>query len=214
MNLAWLSRKHNHSAQALTPAQHDTLTRWSLLPEPDLGRAHRDTRYVVLNTEATGLDIDRDRLIAVGAIVIEDLRIHPRACYYASLADDPNQALTGLLDFIGKSPLIVYGAHFHRTLLERSLQPLELEAMPTHWHDLYWLLPALFQRAFSGPSRLATWMDAFGIETFQRHHALGDAWAMAQLTLPLLHTATNHSAATPRQLIDLERTRRQFVEGR
>lgn len=43
--------------------------------------------------------------------------------------------------------------------------------------------PRCFPERLERPGRLADWMAAFEIETFQRHHALGDAWAIAQLFL-------------------------------
>jgi DNA polymerase-3 subunit epsilon len=53
-------------------------------------------------------------------------------------------------------------------------------------------------------------MKAFGIETFQRHHALGDAWVIAQLMLAAQSRALQAGTSSARSLADLERNRRQL----
>lgn len=209
----WLNRLRptRGDASQTSPAAREAVARWQALPQPELGRPHFDTRYVVVNTEATGLDLERDRVLAVGAIAIDGGLIDPRQCYYARLDEDPAGALAGLLSFCGKAPLVVFNAGFNRVALERAwTQWLEIEPEPL-WLDLFWLLPAVFRPALDGPTRLAQWMKIFGIETFQRHHALGDAWAIAQLFIALQGRATRQGATTPRALAELERTRRQFT---
>jgi len=46
----------------------DRLSAWQRRPRADLARAHRQTRYVVVDVETTGLDLRRDTPIAIGAI--------------------------------------------------------------------------------------------------------------------------------------------------
>jgi DNA polymerase-3 subunit epsilon len=209
----WLKRLRAARPDAPPPssAARAVVTHWQALPEPDLGQPHFDTRYVVVNTEATGLDLERDRLLAVAAIVIDGGLIDPNRSYYARLDDDPAAALAGLLEICGKAPLVVFNTGFNRVALERAwAQWLDVTPAPL-WLDLFWLLPAVFHPALDGPTRLAQWMKIFGIETFQRHHALGDAWAIAQLFIALQGRALHQGASTPRALGELERTRRQFT---
>ena len=52
-------------------------------------------------------------------------------------------------------------------------------------------------------------MESFGIDTFQRHHALGDAWAIAQLLLAAQAKASARGAHSPQALADIERSYRQ-----
>ncbi|THF62706.1 3'-5' exonuclease [Pseudothauera rhizosphaerae] len=210
--MSWLDRLRpgRPESAAHDPAVREALARWQALPAPDLGRPHFDTRYVVVNTEATGLDLESDRLLAVGAIAIDGGVIDPRHSYYAPLDPDPAAALGGLLEFCGKAPLVVFNAGFNRVTLERAwAQWLGVEPEPV-WLDLLWLLPAVFDTGPDGPLRLAQWMKAFDIETFQRHHALGDAWAIAQLFIALQGRATVQGIGSARALAELERTRRQF----
>jgi DNA polymerase-3 subunit epsilon len=208
----WLARiiSGRPEAQALSAGAADTLRRWQALPEPDLGRAHFETRYAVVNTEATGLNLDTDRLLAVGGLAVDNGLLQPRDAYYATLAPSPADALAGLLGFIGPGPVVVFNAPFNRTMLERAFDE-HLGLSPDFlWIDLYFVLPALFPEQLDKPARLADWMSALGIETFQRHHALGDAWAIAQLFLAAQARALAQGSSSARTLGELERAYRQY----
>ncbi|MCK2087597.1 3'-5' exonuclease [Thauera aromatica] len=209
--MSWLSRlitargdQPSLSAQAQAWLRH-----WRQLPPPELDRPHFETRYVVVNTEATGLDLDADRLLAIGGLAVDGGLIHPQDAYYAPLQPVPADALAGLFGLFGNSPLVAFNAGFNRSMLERALQAHLGITPELPWIDLYYILPALFQDRFVRPARLADWMNSFGIETFQRHHALGDAWAIAQLLLAAQARALALGAATPRALADIERASRQ-----
>jgi DNA polymerase-3 subunit epsilon len=208
----WLTRllSNRSDTSTLGAALRETLAHWQALPRPNLGKAHFETRYVVINTEATGLNLDKDRLLAVGAIAIDGGVLAPRESYYAKLEPDPATALTNLLTFSGTGPVVVFNAAFNRTLLERSMEDHLGMSPDWTWIDLYWLLPALYGEMIDAPARLADWMEAFDIETFQRHHALGDAWVIAQLFLAAQARALAQGLNSPRSLADLERSRRQL----
>ncbi|HJV28177.1 MAG TPA: 3'-5' exonuclease [Aromatoleum sp.] len=208
----WLTRLlgNRPDLESLDALSRDAILRWQALPQPDLGKPQFETRYVVLNTEATGLDVDHDRLLAVGAIAIDGALLSPRDSYYATLNPDPAKALAELLTFTGNGPAVVYNAGFNRTLIERALAE-HLGVEPEWcWLDLYWLLPSLFEEHIDRPARLGDWMKVFGIETFQRHHALGDAWVIAQLMLAAQSRALQAGTSSARSLADLERNRRQL----
>ncbi len=211
----WFDRlRAQRENTTLTAANADALRCWQALPAADSARAHFETRYTVVNTEASGLDLEHDRLLAVAAIAIDNGLLDPEQSYYAALETDAETALLDLLVFAGKGPLVVFNADFNRGMLERAWRMrLGIEAeLP--WIDLHFLLPALFPERIEAPARLADWMAIFGIETFQRHHALGDAWAIAQLFLAAQARALQSGAGSARALIDLERSRRQLWRHR
>lgn len=202
--MSWLSRLKaaRGGAQALSAQAEHTLRTWHALPDAVLDHPHFESRYVVVNTEATGLDLDSDRLLAVGAVGVDGGLLHPTDAYYATLDPAPGEALAGLLGVVGKSPLVVFNASFNRSMLERALNE-HLGLVPSFvWIDLYFLLLSLFPEKRDRPGRLADWMAAFGIETFQRHHALGDAWAIAQLFLAAQARALSFSVTTPAGLAE------------
>lgn len=210
--MSWLTRllPNRSEAASLDVAPREALAAWHRLPKPNLTLPHFETRYVVINTEASGLDVDRDRLLAVAAVAVDGGVLSPRESYYGTLDAAPASVLTELLTFAGAGPAVVYNADFNRTMLERALDA-HLGVTPEWpWLDLYWLMPALYGELIPGPARLGDWLAAFGIDTFQRHHALGDGWAIAQLLLAALARAPAFGENNARALADLERSRRQL----
>lgn len=208
----WISRFIGGRAEgdALEPGIAETLAHWQALPDADLSRAHFEARYVVVNTEATGLDLDRDRLLAVGAIAIDGGLVAPSDSYYAPLDGATSSALSGLLAFARKDPLVVFNAAFNLGMLEPLIDERLGIGLDAKVIDLYFLMPALFPERHGNPVRLAEWMESFGIETFQRHHALGDGWVIAQLFLAAQARALAQAATSPRALMELERAYRQY----
>lgn len=208
----WLSRfiPGRYEKPALSATQLDALRRWQALPEPDLSRPHFETRYIILNTEASGLDLEKDRLLAVGAIIVEGASFGAGHSYYAELGEHAADTLLELLDFVGKGPVVVFNAGFNRSMLERALAEHLGAVVPWLWLDQRVLLPTLFPERIDTPVRLAEWMRSFDIETFQRHHALGDCWVIAQLFLALQSRALTQGALHARALGDMERARRQL----
>jgi DNA polymerase III subunit epsilon len=210
--MTWLSRliPGTHPPVQLTPEVRARLDVWRKLPATALDRQHVETRYVVVNTEASGLDLSKDRLLSVAAIAIENGLINPKLAFYQSLEPDPADALTGLLEFIGNSPIVVFNAGFNKRVLLNAMERVLDMAPELHSLDLFWLLPALFAERSQGASKLTEWMNALRIETFQRHHALGDGYAIAQLFLATQARGRILGHPTPQALIELEHARERL----
>ena len=207
----WLGRllTPRPGAGPTSAASAHALKHWSDLPPAAIDAAHFETRYIVLNTEASGLDIDKDKLLAVAAVAVDRGVLNPHDSYYGSLDATPDTTLAELLLLSGKQPLVVFNAAFNRSVIERALEEHLGVTVTGLWIDLYFLLPALFPQHQDRPVRLAAWMESFGIDTFQRHHALGDAWAIAQLLLAAQAKASARGAHSPQALADIERSYRQ-----
>ena len=165
---------------------------------------------VVADCETSGLVPAVDRLLSVGAVTLEALKVDLAAGFEAVLrqplpsananilihgigaeqqrsGEDPAQALMRFLEWGGKAPLIAYHAPFDATFVRRAMrQHLGLDPR-LRWLDLAAILPPLFD----GPRDLALdhWLARFGIETVARHCALGDALATAQLAQIALRKA-------------------------
>lgn len=211
--MKWLSRllPGRGEATSLPPELRETLAHWATLPPADLARPHAETRYVVLNTRASGVDAERDTLHSVAAIAVDGGRLAPRHSFHATLDADIPSRLTELVTFTGTGPVVVFNAELNRTLLERAVRR-HLGITPQWlWLDLYWLLPALFGEVHAKPARLSRWMDSLGLGTFQRFHALGDAWVIARLLLALQSRALAEERRSPHSLADLEASLRSIV---
>ena len=213
--MTWLSRllPGAHPSAPLPPEIRARLDAWRKLSPTPLDAHHIETRYVIANTEVSGLDLNKDRLLSVAAIAIEDGLINPKHAFYQSLEPDPADALTALLEFIGTSPVVVFNAGFNKRVLLNAIERV-LDVEPAlQWLDLYWLLPGLYAERSQGASKLTQWMAALHIDTFQRHHALGDGYAIAQIFLAAQARARILGHLTPQSLIELEHTRQQLTRS-
>lgn len=209
----WLTHRlfNRSDLTSLNAGLRDALAHWHSLPSPDLGKPHFETRYIVLNTETSGFNIDKDTLLKVAAIVIESGMLVPSSSYAAELTPDAATTLINLLTFCERGPAVLYNAALNRSMLERSLEKHLGTSLNLPCIDLYWLLPALFPKHCNHPTKLSDWVDLFGIDTFKRQHALGDAYAIGQLMLIAQSRAQQKGLATVQSLIDLEQTHRQRV---
>ncbi|MCG3188217.1 MAG: DNA polymerase III PolC-type [Burkholderiaceae bacterium] len=174
-------------------------------------QATDDTRWVVLDVEASGLDAAHDSLLAIAAIAVHVTAGH--ACIV--LADsfevvlrqpqappdranillhgigvgrqragvEPLAALGAFVRFAARSPLVGFHAAFDRTLIERHLGLAGLPTPRNPWLDLAPLAAVLHPgvRAHA----LDDWMAHFGIRCAQRHQAAADTLATAELLLHL-----------------------------
>lgn len=186
----------------------------------------RAQRWVVLDCESSGLDPERDLLLSIGAVAVREGRIDHAASFSAVLrqpsasaapnilihgigADaqlagrEPAGALAEFERYAGASPAVAYHAAFDRALLRRAMP-----AWKPRWLDLAQLAPALFPAHAKTCKSLDDWLVAFAISHPERHDALADAYATAQLLLVALAEAERQGIATARGLESAERSRR------
>ena len=221
--MGWLANLFGQGVQ-LVPAQSQRLDRWRALPEPDLRASPAAARFVVADVEATGLDVQRDRLIAIGAVTVEAARIDLGRSFYAVLrqpepssrenilvhgiggtaqraGEDPAEALLAFLEFAGKAPLVGFHAGFDDALIRRATREFLGEACERRWIDLAQLAPELMPEEARARQHLDAWLERFGIEVSSRHDAAADALATAQLLLALLPRAAERRVATVEAMV-------------
>ena len=216
--MSWLAKLFGRTP-ALAPGQAARLDRWHALPEPDLRAPPSAARFVVADVEATGLDAQRDRLIAIGAVTVEAARVDLGRSFYVVLrqptassrenilvhgiggtaqraGEDPVAALLAFLEFAGKAPLVGFHAGFDDALIRRAMRESLGERFARRWIDLAQLAPELLPEEARARTHLDAWLERFGIEVFSRHDAVADALATAQLLLALLPRAAERRVAT------------------
>lgn len=204
----------------------DRLSAWARQQRPSDACRHAEARYVVMDSETTGLDLARDRLIALGAVAIEHGRVALGDAFVAVLRQsapsaeanilihgiggsaqraggDPAETLIAFLEFTGKDPLVAWRADFDRTVLVRACRDILGVDPRLAWIDLAWLMPALF-RGTSCDS-LDDWLVHFGIEAPGRHDAAGDAWTTAQLALVAFDAAARAGMRTTGDLVAMQK---------
>lgn len=202
----------------LTPEQRHRLDAWLALPDPD-DAPLAEARWVVIDVESSGLNPRRDALIAAGAVVVVARRIELGQSYYRVLRQDtpsgrenilvhrigtteqlggvdPRDALIDLLEFAGKAPCAGYNAPFDAAMLERAARTWLGVPLHLAWIDLAWLAPTVARETAGARQPLDVWLEAFGIPSAARHHALSDALATAQLLLVLERKAAERDIRT------------------
>jgi DNA polymerase-3 subunit epsilon len=183
-------------------------------------------RWIVVDCETSGLDIDRDRLLSVGAVGVRDGRIGLADAFEAKLRQDTpsdpenivihgiggdaqregretSEVLRELSAFLGDGIPVAFHAAFDAGILKRHGL-----ALRRPWLDLAGLAPALFPALDRKEASLDQWLAAFGIPALSRHDALGDAFATAQLLLILLNEAKRQRLETVEALLKTERAGR------
>ena len=182
-----------------------SLRRW-------LGRDTAPTltgRWVVVDTETSGLDPEHDRLLAIGAVAVDDDGISLDDSFEIVLKGDPSGdaaniavhgighgaqaagvpvrgALEAYREWAADAPRVGFHTDFDRAVLRVAFAGAGLPADDRPWLDLAPLAGALVPEAYRyGGRSLDDWLAAFGIECTIRHNAASDALATAELLLRL-----------------------------
>lgn len=218
-------------AAPLSPEQQQAVEAWRQTPAPDLTRSHYRSRYVVVDVEASGLNMKKDKLISIGAVAVvngvidcsdafevvlrqEEVSTHANILIHGIGGSaqregiDPPDALLAFLRYLGKSPLVAYHALFDQTMIEKAMtEYLGLDFGQT-WIDLAWVMPDLFRHLINAQVGLDDWLALFEIENILRHNAVSDAYATAKLLQIAQARGMQREAETPASFVQLERARR------
>ena len=200
----------------------ERIAAWRRRAVPSLREKHAATRYVVVDVETSGLDTRADSVIAIGAAGVEgsELRvddvfsvvlrqtrtsahdnvlIHQIGGEAQRSGEDPARAVADFLEFAGRGPLVAFHAEFDRAMLKRAVREHLALRVESPWIDVAALLPLLFPDG--GCESLDQWIAHFGLEAFERHDALADAWVTAELFLIALAAADRRGMTTAGDLV-------------
>ena len=190
----------------------DRVQQWRSLPDPGEKQTLAQARFVIVDVETSGLDTRKDRLLSIGACVVDRLRLRPGENYETVLHRDepserdnilihgigpqaqargeaPEESLMGFLEFVGKQPLVAFHAGFDQAVLDRELRRTLGSRLPNAWIDAAFLAPALVPEARLPRAGLDEWLAYFNLRVHTRHRALDDALATGELFLILLKRA-------------------------
>lgn len=219
------------SPPALSPEQAEALAAWRRLPVPDFSRPHYRTRYVVVDVEASGLHMGKDRLISIGAVAVNGGLIDAADAFEVVLRQDqvssnenilihgiggsaqrdgvePVEALLRFADYVGKDSLVAYHAEFDKAMIERAMKRHVGITMDLPWIDLAWVLPELYRERLDAQVTLDVWLGQFQIGNFLRHNAVADAYATAQLLQVAITRGTSTGKDSAQSFLDIEKARR------
>jgi DNA polymerase-3 subunit epsilon len=184
------------------------------------------TRFVVLDTETTGFDYEKDRILCIGAIVLqnyripiqESLEVYIQQEHYnqstaqihgilrASVLDRPNEleALQQLLPFLGDSIIVAHHTFFDITMINTALERNGLPKLTNKTLDTAKLYkktllnsPLLVRKDNYSLDDLA---DKFDISKKDRHTAMGDAYITAIAFLKILKKMREKKEITLKEL--------------
>lgn len=164
-----------------------------------------ETRFVVLDTETTGFDYDNDRILCIGALVLENgiiavqdsfelyieqdhydkstAQIHGILKAFVIQRPTELEALEQFLAFLGDSIIIAHHTTFDVTMINKALERNGLPELNNKRLDTAILYKKtlikshLFER--KDHYTLDDLADKFDISKKDRHTALGDAYITA-----------------------------------
>lgn len=183
---------------------------WMLyhLADPDFAFLYEpppDGEWVALDCETTGLDVQRDQIISIGAVRIvgnrlltsqrlellvrperalnaDSVRVHRLRESDVAQGIDPERAMRRLLDFVGSRPLVGYFLEFDVAMLNREIWPLLGVRLPqpkievsAMYYDLKNRRLPAHERGGTIDLRFATMMNELDLPLRDAHDALNDA---------------------------------------
>jgi DNA polymerase III subunit epsilon len=171
-------------------------------------------RWIVLDTETTGLSLWRDRLISIAAVAIhlesdlkvarirvqdsfeavirpakikhakDNILIHHIGVGAQTAGDEQRQVLQDFTDWIGDAPLFAFHAPFDKSMVLNAYKKATLAVPGNQWIDVAPL--ANWVARDSRRVSLDDRMAQFGLQCIARHQAAGDMFVTAELLLKML----------------------------
>jgi len=171
-----------------------------------------EIRFVVIDSETTGLDQEKDRILSIGALSLQNSTIALNRTYEAYLyqhfyhakniaihgilKEEPKKRITELealiqfLEFIGNSVLVAHHAGFDKKMIDNALKRHGMPKLKNKVLDTSTLYkrtllnsPLLQKQEQYSLDELA---EKFSISKKDRHTALGDAYITAIAFLKIL----------------------------
>lgn len=172
----------------------------------------QDTKFVVLDTETTGFDVREDRILSIGAIVLQRQMILPKKAFEVFLEQDryseetakihgilkegrkdritEREALKQTLKTLENAVLVAHHTSYDVAMLNNALKRTGLPKLKNKTVDTaklyYKTLSHTKQQKLDGHSTLDDLAKAYDISQKDRHTALGDAYITAIAFLRIL----------------------------
>lgn len=165
-------------------------------------------RWVALDVETSGLDVRRDRLLAIAAIGLQvdwprqrisvrlgdsfevvlrqqeassrdNILLHGIGVQSQRNGIEPVAALEAFVAYVEQAPLLAFHSAFDEALIGRHLKLHLGRGLPNPWVDIEHLCAATHPQVRA--RSLDEWMAHFGIVCPQRHQAAADTLAECEL---------------------------------
>src|SRR5574340_299207 len=163
--MSWLGQLLGTKPE-LTTQQAERLAAWQAKTTPRYDRPLGESRYVVVDVESSGLNVSRDRLIAIGAVAVargtvqlsdsleivlqqqrisekDNILIHGIGGTAQREGVPPADALLAFLEYLGKDPLVAFHVAFDEPMIRRAMKAFLGLDFRHAWVDLAYVAPAL-----------------------------------------------------------------------
>jgi DNA polymerase-3 subunit epsilon len=183
----------------------------------------RSQRWVVVDLETTGLNLNRDQVLSIGAVVIEDgavdfsqlfertlhraetklspsVLIHGLGPSAIAAGSDPVDALLEFMEFVVYFSLLPFHPRSTQYFLRLAFKESLRYRLAHPFLDVAEIAPMLCPQAPIREAGLDDWIEYFNLQVGERHHASADALATAELMLILLSRARQQHIDTPQSL--------------
>lgn len=171
-----------------------------------------DTRFIVFDTETTGFDYKKDRMLCIGAVTVKQNQIDVSETFEYYLKQEKfnpetvkihgilqnerieqiseEEAIRNFLKFIGNSVLVAHHANFDVTMINAALRRMNLPKLQNRVLDTGTLYRKtrltsnlIDQNKNYSLDEIA---EAYNIDVKDRHTAAGDAFITALAFLKIL----------------------------
>ena len=176
-------------------------------------RGSEPLRWVVVDVETTGLDMDHDELLAIAAIAVhfdgvareprivladsfesvlqresasadkDNILLHGIGVGAQRAGAPPAEVLAAFERWAGAAPLVAYHAAFDQAMIGRAMKAYRGHGLRNAWLDLAPVATGLCPEV--KVHALDDWLDHFAIPCAVRHQAAADTLATAELLLRL-----------------------------
>lgn len=186
-----------------------------------------DLGYVVLDTETTGFDYEKDRILCIGALRLQGHSIHARDCLEIYIRQEhynhtsteihgilsreerpyleEKEALQTLLEYLGGDVIVAHHANFDMTMLNNALQRHGMGKITNFVLDTSGLYRKTVISSTVVPRKdrytLDELADKYDISKKDRHTALGDAYITAIAFIRIRHALRKKGITTLRQVM-------------
>lgn len=187
------------------------------------------TRFVVLDTETTGFDYHKDRVLCIGAVVINDDEINIAETFELYIKQEhfnektveihgiikneriktvtEEEALIRFLEYIGNAVLVAHHAHFDLTMINMMLNRLSLPRLKNKVLDTVNLYRATrIKSNFIQQDKNYTLdeiAENYVLDVSDRHTAAGDALITALIFLKTTTLLSSKKKLTLKKMFKL-----------
>ena len=183
-------------------------------PQTDAYELVGTCRWVVLDTETTGLNIRHDRIISIAAVALhiepdltdghipladtfeavihqehpkakkDNILVHHIGVDAQGKGHTQSDVLNWFLNWVGDSPIFAYHAPFDKAMLANAFKQAGLPDLPNPWVDVQPIANWVTRQTH--PLGLDECVARFSLQSIARHSAASDTFVTAELLLKLL----------------------------